>query len=64
LLADNKLAGLPFDALDITKPNDWMAYNAQIKRESQIRRATKFSALYRVNEPAFFRSWRGLCLRK
>jgi ABC-type glycerol-3-phosphate transport system substrate-binding protein len=36
LLADNKWAGLPFDALDITKPNDWTAYNAQIKRQNDL----------------------------
>ena len=34
LLADNKWAGLPFDALDITRPNDWSAYNAQIDRQN------------------------------
>lgn len=34
LLADNKWAGLPFDALDITKPGDWNAYNAQINRQN------------------------------
>ncbi|GHU03035.1 hypothetical protein FACS1894147_06280 [Spirochaetia bacterium] len=34
LYADNKWAGLPFDALDITKPNDWTAYNAQIARQN------------------------------
>jgi ABC-type glycerol-3-phosphate transport system substrate-binding protein len=36
LLADNKWAGLPFDALDITKPNDWTAYNQQIKRGNEL----------------------------
>jgi hypothetical protein len=34
LYADNKWAGLPFDALDITKPSDWSAYNAQIERQN------------------------------
>ncbi|MDR2150330.1 MAG: extracellular solute-binding protein [Spirochaetaceae bacterium] len=34
LLADYKWAGLPFDALDITRPNDWTAYNAQIERQN------------------------------
>ncbi|MDR1470415.1 MAG: extracellular solute-binding protein [Spirochaetaceae bacterium] len=36
LLADHKWAGLPFDALDITRPNDWNAYNAQIKRQNDL----------------------------
>jgi ABC-type glycerol-3-phosphate transport system substrate-binding protein len=36
LLADNKWAGLPFDTLDITKPDDWTAYNAQIKRQNEL----------------------------
>ncbi|MDR2418240.1 MAG: extracellular solute-binding protein [Treponema sp.] len=34
LYADNKWAGLPFDALNITQPNDWSAYNAQIARQN------------------------------
>jgi ABC-type glycerol-3-phosphate transport system substrate-binding protein len=34
LYADNLWVGLPFDALDITKPNDWTAYNAQIARQN------------------------------
>jgi ABC-type glycerol-3-phosphate transport system substrate-binding protein len=34
LYADNKWAGLPYDALDITKPNDWSAYDAQIARQN------------------------------
>ncbi|MDR0524462.1 MAG: extracellular solute-binding protein [Spirochaetaceae bacterium] len=34
LYADNKWAGLPFDALDITRPEDWSAYNAQIERQN------------------------------
>ncbi|MDR0636459.1 MAG: extracellular solute-binding protein [Treponema sp.] len=36
LLADNKWVGLPFDTLDITKPNDWSAYDAQIKRQNDL----------------------------
>jgi ABC-type glycerol-3-phosphate transport system substrate-binding protein len=36
LLADNKWAGLPFDALDITKSEDWSAYNQQITRENEL----------------------------
>ncbi|MDR0644824.1 MAG: ABC transporter substrate-binding protein [Treponema sp.] len=34
ILADNRWAGLPFDALDITKPNDWTAFDAQIARQN------------------------------
>ncbi|MDR0785908.1 MAG: extracellular solute-binding protein [Treponema sp.] len=34
ILADFKWAGLPFDALDITRPNDWTAFNAQIARQN------------------------------
>lgn len=34
LYADNKWAGLPFDALNITQPNDWSAYDAQIARQN------------------------------
>jgi ABC-type glycerol-3-phosphate transport system substrate-binding protein len=34
LFADNKWAGLPYDTLDITKPNDWSAYEAQIARQN------------------------------
>ncbi|MDR1219928.1 MAG: hypothetical protein LBK73_10020 [Treponema sp.] len=30
------MAGLPFDSLDITKPNDCTAYNAQIKHENDL----------------------------
>ncbi|MDR1400608.1 MAG: extracellular solute-binding protein [Treponema sp.] len=36
LLADNKWAGLPFDTLDITNPNDWSAYDAQIRRQNEL----------------------------
>jgi ABC-type glycerol-3-phosphate transport system substrate-binding protein len=34
ILADNRWAGLPFDALDITKPDDWTAFNAQVGRQN------------------------------
>ncbi|MDR2535789.1 MAG: extracellular solute-binding protein [Treponema sp.] len=34
LYADNKWAGLLFDSLDITKPDDWTAYNAQVERQN------------------------------
>ncbi|MDR1642071.1 MAG: extracellular solute-binding protein [Clostridiales bacterium] len=35
LLSDNKWIGLPFDALDITKPDDWSAFDAQIERQNK-----------------------------
>jgi ABC-type glycerol-3-phosphate transport system substrate-binding protein len=34
ILADNKWAGLAYDALDITKPDDWTAFNSQIARQN------------------------------
>ncbi len=36
LLADVKWAGLPFDALDITKPDDWSGYNKQIETQNKM----------------------------
>lgn len=35
LKADNKHIGLPFDALDITKPNDWAAFDKQIQAQNE-----------------------------
>lgn len=35
LQADSKYAGLLYDALDITKPNDWTAYNKQVKVQNE-----------------------------
>lgn len=35
LQADSKYAGLLFDALDITKPNDWSAYDKQVKVQNE-----------------------------
>lgn len=35
LQADSKYAGLLFDSLDITKPNDWSAYDKQVKVQNE-----------------------------
>lgn len=36
LWADFKYVGLLFDALDITKPDDWSAYNKQVEVQNQL----------------------------
>ncbi|NLM11536.1 MAG: extracellular solute-binding protein [Clostridiaceae bacterium] len=36
LYADYKYVGLLFDALDITKPDDWTAYNKQVEIQNQL----------------------------
>lgn len=36
LWADNKYAGLLFDALDVTKPDDWTAYNKQVEEQNKL----------------------------
>ncbi|QEH70644.1 extracellular solute-binding protein [Cellulosilyticum sp. ST5] len=35
LWADYKYAGLLFDALDVTKPDDWTAYNKQVEAQNK-----------------------------
>lgn len=35
LWADYKYAGLLFDALDVTKPDDWSAYNKQVEAQNK-----------------------------
>lgn len=35
LLADTKWAGNLFDALDITKPDDWAAYDKQVQKQNE-----------------------------
>lgn len=35
LLADQKWAGNLFDSLDITKPDDWSAYNKQVEKQNE-----------------------------
>lgn len=35
LWADYKYAGLLFDALDVTKPDDWAAYNKQVEAQNK-----------------------------
>jgi ABC-type glycerol-3-phosphate transport system substrate-binding protein len=35
LWADYKYAGLLFDALDVTKPDDWSAYDKQVEAENK-----------------------------
>ncbi|HEY8422406.1 MAG TPA: extracellular solute-binding protein [Thermoclostridium sp.] len=36
LYADYKYVGLLFDALDVTKPDDWTAYNKQVEIQNQL----------------------------
>jgi ABC-type glycerol-3-phosphate transport system substrate-binding protein len=36
LYADYKYVGLLFDALDITRPDDWSAYNKQVETQNQL----------------------------
>jgi len=36
LWADYKYVGLLFDALDVTKPDDWSAYNKQVEVQNQL----------------------------
>lgn len=36
LQADNKYYGLPYDALDLTRPDDWTAFDKQIKAQNEL----------------------------
>ncbi len=36
LWADNNYAGLLFDAMDVTKPDDWSAYDAQVEAQNKL----------------------------
>ena len=36
LWADYKYAGLLFDALDVTKPDDWSAYDKQVEEQNKL----------------------------
>jgi hypothetical protein len=35
LWADYKYVGLLFDSLDVTKPDDWSAYNKQVDQQNK-----------------------------